>query len=93
MSAEQKAARSERQSDLRPIAVDKRQYVGSIGYVHREYREGLTVRRYETGTPDARRTQAIDEAHERNDSGRHRSGFCEACADNYVTLMEAPDGA
>lgn len=75
--------------DLRPVETPTRQQVRSLGYVPKGHPEGLTVRVYETGTKDALRTQALDEAHERNGSGRHRSGFCEACAENYVAWCEA----
>lgn len=75
-------------TDLRPVEQDRRQCVSMLGYVSRDFLEGLTVRLYETGTDAARRVQAMDEAHDRNDSGLHRSGFCRACADNYVAWME-----
>lgn len=80
---------SSSQSDLRPVEVDRRQCVSTLGYVSRGHSEGLTVRVYETGTEDARRIQSLDEAHERNESGLHREGFCRACADNYVAWCEA----
>jgi hypothetical protein len=75
--------------DLRPVEVDRRQCVSTLGYVSRAHPEGLTVRLYETGTPDARRIQALDEAHERNASGQHGPGFCRACAENYVAWNDA----
>jgi hypothetical protein len=75
--------------DLRRVERPTRQRVSTIGYVHQGHPEGLTVHVYETGTPDALRTQALDEAHERNESGEHRSGFCRACAENYLAWCEA----
>lgn len=75
--------------DLRPVTTPTRQQTRAVGYVSRGHPEGLTVLVYETGTPDALRTQALNEAHERNESGRHRSGFCKACAENYVAWCEA----
>lgn len=76
-------------SDLRPVETPTRQQVRSLEYLAADCFSGLVVHVYETGTEAALRTQALDEAHERNASGEHRSGFCRACAENYVAWNEA----
>lgn len=76
-------------SDLRPVVTPRRVNVRSVGYVAKGHPEGLTVQLYETGTPEALRMQQLDEAHERNEGGEHRPGFCRPCADNYVEQMDA----
>lgn len=38
-------------------------------------------------------TEVVDQAHAENWGGKHREGFCEACADAYIVAQHAvPDG-
>lgn len=36
--------------------------------------------------------EVVDRAHDENWGGKHRSGFCEACADAYIVAQHAVPG-
>jgi hypothetical protein len=41
---------------------------------------------------DQRVTEVVDQAHAENWGGKHRSGFCEACADAHIVAQYAVPG-